>query len=218
MSVPSLLDVRLEIVRPGKPHNQLLSPLTPYMALCGEGSPITFHIDFEHQQLLTRLERLRYVTRSGSRLVPIPQRLREAEVNELGAEVARILSHIQTLSTELARAQCPDSSGSADTIVHLRLVFSGSELSLIPFEMAIAPLAYPGEGLEFCLQASLPIVVTREIRRSRPRPVRSSGSAVAQAGQTTTARCDDCPYRGGPQHVECKGSCPHSYLNARRRV
>ena len=43
-------------------------------------------------------------------------------------------------------------------------MLAGSELSLIPFEMAIAPLAYPGEGLEFCLQASLPTVVTREIR------------------------------------------------------
>ena len=29
-------EVELELVRPGPPHNQLLSPLTPYMALCGE--------------------------------------------------------------------------------------------------------------------------------------------------------------------------------------
>ncbi len=39
-------EVTLELVRPGPPHNQLLSPLTPYMALCGDGSPITFHIDW----------------------------------------------------------------------------------------------------------------------------------------------------------------------------
>jgi hypothetical protein len=170
MSVPSFREVRLEIVRPGKPHNQLLSPLTPYMALCGEGSPITFHVDFEHHQLLQRLERLRYVTRSGQRFVPIAPRLREAEVGELGNEVARILSEIETLSTELARAQGNQTGGASDAVVHLRLVLSGSELALIPFELAIAPLAYPGEGLEFCLQASLPIVVTREIRRGRPIP------------------------------------------------
>ena len=27
------VSVKLELVRPGPPHNQLLSPLTPYMAL-----------------------------------------------------------------------------------------------------------------------------------------------------------------------------------------
>jgi len=180
MSVPEVRNVRLELVRPGKPHNQLLSPLTPYMALCGEGSPITFHIELEHHQLLTRLERLRYVTASADRFVGIPERLRQAEVAELGAEVARILAEIQTLSTELARAQGDGAPGASEAIVHLRLVLAGSELSLIPFEMAIAPLAYPGEGLEFCLQASLPIVVTREIRRGRPVPAtwnRSSRTA-----------------------------------------
>ncbi|PQP35152.1 hypothetical protein C6A37_04050 [Desulfobacteraceae bacterium SEEP-SAG9] len=57
-------------------------------------------------------------------------------------------------------------------LVHLRIVVSGSELSLIPFEMAIAPQAYPGEGLEWALQYHLPIVPIREIRRTRPSPVR----------------------------------------------
>jgi hypothetical protein len=175
MSVPSFREVRLEIVRPGKQHNQLLSPLTPYMALCGEGSPITFYLDFEHHQLLTRLERLRYVTKVGQRFASIPPRMREAEVGELGGEIARILKNIETLSTELARAQGDQTS--ADTIVHLRIVVAGSELSLIPFEMAVAPSAYPGEGLEFCLQASLPIVVTREIRRGRQIPVKWNRSS-----------------------------------------
>jgi len=99
-------------------------------------------------------------------------------VVELGEEVARILSELRTLSTELARAQgdqCDDGEGPSNAIVHLRLVLSGSELSLIPFELAVAPQAYPGEGLEFCLQASLPIVVTRELRRSRPLPVSWNG-------------------------------------------
>lgn len=177
MSVPDIQQVRLEIVRPGKPHNQLLSPLTPYTALCGEGSPITFNVHLEHRQLLTRLERLRYVTAGIERLVGIPERLRDLEVSDLGNEIARILSDIPTLSTELARAQTDRQSGGRNAIVHLRLVLSGSELSLIPFEMAIAPLAYPGEGLEFCLQANLPIVVTREIRRSRPNPTRWNRSS-----------------------------------------
>lgn len=170
MSVPSFQEVRLEIVRPGSPHNQLLSPLTPYMALCGEGSPITFHVELEHYQLLTRLERLRYFVPVGGRSLEIPPGQRQAEVAELGAEVAHILGAIPTLSTALARAQASELAGGRETIAHLRLVFSGSELSLIPFELAVAPLGYPGEGLEFSLQASLPIVVTREVRRDGQAP------------------------------------------------
>ncbi len=172
MSAVRIHDVRLELVRPGNPHNQLLSPLTPYMALCGEGSPVTFHIDFEHHQLLTRLERLRYQVETKGKFYRVPERLRQAEVAELGEEVARILAEIRTLSTELARAQGNQSfkpEGGAEAIVHLRLILSGSELSLVPFELAVAPQAYPGEGLEFCLQSSLPIVITREIHRDRPR-------------------------------------------------
>ncbi|MEE9413565.1 MAG: CHAT domain-containing protein [Methylococcales bacterium] len=168
-------NVTLELVRPGPPHNQLLSPLTPYMALCGEGSPVTFHINLEHHKLLNRLRRLRYISIDGSNSgVAIPDPMREAEVIELGEQVASILGNIQTLNSELSRAQGSASNaapGNKQTLVHLRLIFSGSELSLIPFELAASPQAFPGEGLEFCLQASLPIVITREIRRSRPIPV-----------------------------------------------
>jgi hypothetical protein len=52
--------VKLEFLRPGPPHNQLLSPLTPYIALCGEDGPVTVQMPFEHRQLLMRLRRLRY--------------------------------------------------------------------------------------------------------------------------------------------------------------
>ncbi len=166
-------NVTLELVRPGPPHNQLLSPLTPYMALCGEGSPVTFHINLEHRKLLNRLRRLRYVTKDGSTSgVAVPDSIREAEVTELGEEVASILTAIKTLHPEISRAQGQGYASEAATeaersVVHLRLVLSGSELSLLPFELSIAPQAFPGEGLEFCLQGSLPIVITREIRRSR---------------------------------------------------
>jgi hypothetical protein len=180
MSMPEIREVRLEIVRPGPPHNQLLSRLTPYMALCGEGSPITFNIHLDHSELLNSLEHLRYVTLQGAAGAPIPARLREAEVIKLGREVARILADIPTLSTELARAQCDGPEDSEGTLVHLRLVASGSELALIPFEIAIAPLAYPGEGLEFCLQASLPIVLTREIRRGRPKRLKWDRSSQTE--------------------------------------
>lgn len=171
----SFENVTLELVRPGPSHNQLLSPLTPYMALCGEGQPVTFHINIEHRKLLNRLRRLRYVSAEGSQgSLAIPDPMREAEVTDLGEEVASILAQIQTLNSEISRAQGSAASSMTEqkeTLVHLRLVFSGSELSLIPFELAIAPQAFPGEGLEFCLQGTMPIVITREIRRSRPMPL-----------------------------------------------
>lgn len=162
-------DVKLELVRPGPPHNQLLSPLTPYMALCGEGSPITFHIDLEHRQLMSRLERLRYVTLEGRGGVAVPDRIREAAVTELGEDVTRIFAKFSTLLADAWRAV-----GDADAqshLLHLRLVLSGSELALIPFEMTFAPQAFPGEGFELVLQSHMPVVLTREIRHTRPNPV-----------------------------------------------
>lgn len=162
--------VKLEFIRPGPQHNQLLSPLTPYIALCGEGSPVTFHIDIEHHQLLSRLERLRYVTSDGRGGVAIPNRIREATVVEIGEDVARFLGETRALLGEEWRAIC-DSEGSDSQLIHVRLVLSGSELSLIPFEMAFAPQAFPGEGLEWALQLHMPVVPTREIRRTRPDPV-----------------------------------------------
>jgi hypothetical protein len=162
--------VKLEIIRPGPPHNQLLSPLTPYMALCGEGSPVTFHIDIEHHQLLNRLRRLRYVTFDGQSGVALPNPIREATVAEIGEDVARILGKLRTLLGDEWRA-VGDAGGSDSHLIHMRLVLSGSELSLLPFEMAFAPQAFPGEGLEWTLQFHMPIVPTREIRRTRPNPV-----------------------------------------------
>lgn len=173
--MPRFHTVKLEFVRPGPPHNQLLSPLTPYMALCGEGSPVTFYLDFEHHQFLSRLERLRYVTLDGRSGVAVPNRNREATVIEVGRDVGRIFAKVNTLLAEEWRV-IGNAGNDADSedphLVHLRLVVSGSELSLIPFEMAIAPQAYPGEGLEWSLQYHLPIVPIREIRRTRPAPAR----------------------------------------------
>ena len=153
--------VKLELLRPGPSHNQLLSRLTPYLALCGDGSPITFRIDLDHRDLLNRLERLRYLT--------VQNQVREATVGELGEEVADILSKIPTLLAEVSRAQCEDDRAAENEpqYLHLNLILGGTELSLIPFELAFAPQSFPGEGVEFCLQLDLPVVPTRETRRSR---------------------------------------------------
>jgi len=154
--------VKLELLRPGPTHNQLLSRLTPYLALCGEGSPITFRIELDHRDILNRLERLRYL--------PVQNQVREATVGEVGKEVAEIFSKIPALLAEVSRARCEGQQqmdSAEPQYVHLNLVLGGAELSLIPFEIAFSPQSFPGEGLEFCLQLDLPVVPTRETRRSR---------------------------------------------------
>ena len=154
--------VKLELLRPGPAHNQLLSPLTPYMALCGADGPVTLHMPFEHQQLLSRLERLRYVTDGVE--VSAPQR--EAEVHELGEAVGRVLGHVPALLSEIASARSERSD-----LVHLRLAMTAYELALVPFEFAIGADGFPGSGAPLFLQSTAPITVTREVRRGRPLPV-----------------------------------------------
>lgn len=50
------------MLRHGPAHNQLLSPLTPYMVLCENHSAVTLHVPFEHNQFLHRLKVLGYNT------------------------------------------------------------------------------------------------------------------------------------------------------------
>lgn len=170
-------DVELEIVRPGPPHNQPLNELTQYMALCGENSPITFTMPFEHAELLSRLDHLRYFVESADgRMVPVGSKIRESTLGRLGIEMGALLNDIRSLGTELASVR-PENwrrDGDDDQIAHLRIVLSGSELAILPFELAVAPDAMPGEGQELFLQSRVQIVPTREIRRSRPLSTRLS--------------------------------------------
>lgn len=151
--------VKLELLRPGPAHNQLLSPLTPYLALCGADGPVTVNIPFEHRQLLNRLERLRYVTSSGE----ISRQQREAEVREIGEVLGNVLGQVPALLSELANAR-----SEGGRLVHLRLSLSAFELGLVPFEFAISPDGFPQSGSPLFLQSRAPVTVTREIRRGRP--------------------------------------------------
>lgn len=154
-------NVKLELLRQGPAHNQLLSPLTPYLALCGEEGPVTINIPFEHRQLLNRLSRLRYVTTDGE----IPPHQREAEVRELGEIIGKILGSIPTFISELAHARC------GGGMIHLRLSLSAFELGMLPYELAIGSDGMPASGSPLFLQTVTPITVTREVRHGQPLPV-----------------------------------------------
>jgi hypothetical protein len=157
-----IYNIKFEFLRPGPAHNQLLSPLTSYIALCGSEGPVTVQFPFEHRQLLNRLERLRYLTPSGA----VPSQQREAEVREIGELIGDVLGKVPALVSEIgnARAGCKG-------LAHLRLSLSAYELALVPFEFAIAPNGFPGSGSPLFLQSRVPITLTREVRRDRPLPV-----------------------------------------------
>src|SRR5690606_11848781 len=130
-------NVKLELLRPGPAHNQLLSPLTPYLALCGADGPATVHMPFEQRQLLSRLERLRYEIYGTT----VPATQREAEVREMGEAIGKVLGQVPSLLSELS-----DPRSDGGKLVHLRLSLSAFELGMVPFETAIAPDGSPGSG------------------------------------------------------------------------
>jgi hypothetical protein len=148
--------ITLELLRHGPPHNQLLSPLTPYLALCANHAPVTVNIPFEHNQFLHRLTALTYEFGDSRRA----DDQRKFQLIDTGRELSRILSSIPGLTAELNRHQ-----EESNDVIHLRLVLSASELALLPFELVLAGNAFPGFGQPLLLQNQAPICLTRETRR-----------------------------------------------------
>jgi CHAT domain-containing protein len=153
----NVYDIRLEFLRPGPAHNQLLSPLTPYIALCGADAPMSVNLPFEHAQLLNRLSRLRYKIDGAE--VAAPQR--QAEVQELGETIARVLGKIPGLIAELRATHA-----SISELVNIRLVISAYELGLVPFELTMYPGDTSGSNNPLLLRSLTNM--TREIRRGQP--------------------------------------------------
>ncbi len=152
--------VKFELLRHGPPHNQLLSPLTDYMALCGNHSPATVRMPFEHSQLLNRLRVLRY--EFGMEDKPI----RDHHLQDMAAIVGRdILGKVPGLIAELSDPNHQGCVCDGERFTHFRLIVSASELALIPFELAISSEGFPGAGQSLLLQSQSPLCLTREVRR-----------------------------------------------------
>jgi hypothetical protein len=154
--------IKIEILRAGPDHNQLISPLTPYLAFTDTDGPVTITIPFEQHQLLTRLERLRYYIHE----IEVAPEQREAELREIGTIIGKILGQIPSLLSEIGSIQ-PDQC----KLVHLRLSLAPFELGLVPFETAISPEGFPSSGSPLLLQSSVPMTMSREARHGRPHPV-----------------------------------------------
>ena len=145
--------ITLELLRHGTAHNQLLSPLTPYLALCENHAAVTLHVPFEHNQFLYRLSSLTYKVTDDSRTF---------QLKDTARVLGEILSEIPGLAAESNKE---DEEG--QHLTHLRLIISASELALLPFELALSPDGLPGAGQHLLLQPQMPMCLTREIRRVR---------------------------------------------------
>lgn len=144
--------ITLELLRHGPAHNQLLSPLTPYIALCENHGAVTVHVPFGHNQFLHRLEALGYGPDEDNRVF---------ELKDTAAILGEILALVPGLTAEANKRELGD-----DPLTHLRLIISASELALLPFELAVAPAGLPGAGQQLLLQSQMPLCLTREVRRA----------------------------------------------------
>ena len=145
----------LELLRHGPAHNQLLSPLTPYLALCENHPAVTLQMPLEHNQLLHRLGALSYQLGEASR---------SFQLHDTARMLADLLGRIPGLPAAMGRA-ADSGSDTAQEITHLRLVLSASELALLPFELAMSPPGCPGSGQPLLLQSQSPVCITRETQR-----------------------------------------------------
>src|SRR5687768_17376736 len=110
--------ITLEFLRHGPPHNQLLSPLTNYLALCGNHGAESVQMPFEHAQLLHRLHALEY--RSDDRS-------REFQLVDTAQTLGNLLANVSGLTADVSRH-----FRDVEEPLHLRLVMSASELALVP--------------------------------------------------------------------------------------
>ena len=145
--------VELQLLRQGPAHNQLLSPLTNYLALCGDHPNTTLNFPLEHESLRVRLRALRYKDSEDTR---------RTQLQETATVVGEMFSNVPGLISELGRHQnCPES------MVHLSIATTAAELSLVPFELAQSPAGFPGAGRPLSLQSDFPVSVTRRSRNVR---------------------------------------------------
>lgn len=146
--------VTLELLRHGPAHNQLLSPLTQYLGLCGNFGAATVKVPYEQQEFISRLKALRY---EGSGSGDIDHR--RLGLSKSGEEMAEILGSVPGLISALG------ADSGADGIIHLNVVLSAAELAMLPFELAKVPRGCTGgEGNWLLLQTRLPITLTRQVR------------------------------------------------------
>jgi beta-lactamase superfamily II metal-dependent hydrolase len=151
--------VTAEFLRAGPPHNQLLSPLTQYLAVCGDAGAGVVTVPYEHAAFERRLKELRYESGAPDDRI--------AMLHDVGVDMGRILGSVPGLPGALTVD--PNHPG---TLIHLRLTLSASELAHLPFELAKVPVG-GGATTEswLAIQTRPPVCLTRNIRTVSPEGV-----------------------------------------------
>ncbi len=158
----NIVSVTVELLRAGPRHNQLLSPLTQYLGVCGDREAVTISLPYEHADFERDLAELNYeiktVDSAGVRSIDAADR-RSSLMHRLGRDMARILGAIPGLGGALS------DDVDDDVLINLRIVMSASELALLPFELSKMPTVVGGVADTWlALQARTPVCITRHIR------------------------------------------------------
>jgi hypothetical protein len=152
---PVIRLVEVELLRRGPRHNQLLSPLTDYLAVCADFPGGVVNVPYEQSDAQNLLDDLRYTVASSEnadRLGTVRDRA--------GAQLATMLEAIPGLGGVLATDH-----GDAVSLTHLRMVTSAAELALLPFELSKGPVGSGGIGDDWLLlQPDRPVCLTRHVR------------------------------------------------------
>lgn len=144
----------VELLRAGPRHNQLISPTTQYLGLCGSAPASRVVLPYEHGELERKLRDLRYEVSDS-----VDQRRCVQVLDQTGREMARLLASIEGVTGALE-----PKGESADVLTHLRIVLSASELSMLPFEATKVPAAENPGSAWLALQSRAPVCITRHIR------------------------------------------------------
>ena len=152
--------VAVELLRAGPAHNQLLSPLTQYLGICGDAEAGIVMLPYEQHTFERRMRHMRHQDQADDSADHPAARDRLPDLRDLGVEMAKVLGAIPRLPGALAA----DPRGQ-DTLVWLCLTLSASELAGLPFELAKVPVG-PNACTEswLSLQSRVPVVITRRTR------------------------------------------------------
>lgn len=146
--------VTVELLRAGPRHNQLISPITLYLGVCGNARADRVTLPYEHGELEDRLRDLRYgVTAADD--PSRPSRMLERTGRDIAALLAAIPGAAGMLDPKTEQPR---------TLTHLRIVLSASELAMLPFEAAKVPTGAGPSTVWLALQPRAPVCITRHIR------------------------------------------------------
>jgi hypothetical protein len=171
--------VTVEFLRKGPRHNQLLSPLTEYLAVCGDSPAGAVNVPFEQAEFERQRDDLRYGVASEKGTTE----RRQGVLEHTGRQIAQMLAAVPGLPGAF------NSQAKSSEILHLRIVISASELASLPFELAKLPVSGGTATAEWLqIRSSQPVCLTRHNRSvasekvkwpNRPRILYITGNGVS---------------------------------------